>query len=86
MSEINKLTGRQIAAARVLLGVDQEALAKSANISIATLRRMEGSEGAARGVANNVLAIRRALESAGVDFIAENGGGAGVRLARKPAG
>jgi hypothetical protein len=30
--------------------------------------------------ANNVAAIRAALESAGVEFIAENGGGAGVRL------
>jgi hypothetical protein len=28
-------------------------------------------------------AIRRALETAGIEFIAENGGGAGVRL-RKP--
>jgi hypothetical protein len=28
-------------------------------------------------------ALRRALESAGVEFIPENGGGAGVRL-RKP--
>jgi hypothetical protein len=34
--------------------------------------------------AANDLAIRRTLESAGVEFIDENGGGAGVRL-RKPA-
>jgi len=27
-----------------------------------------------------IAAIRAALESAGVEFIAENGGGAGVRL------
>ena len=33
--------------------------------------------------AANDLAIRRALEQAGVEFIAENGGGPGVRL-RKP--
>jgi hypothetical protein len=32
----------------------------------------------------NDHAIRRALEDAGVDFIDENGGGAGVRL-RKPS-
>jgi hypothetical protein len=35
--------------------------------------------------AANDQAIRRALESAGVEFIDENGGGAGVRL-RKPGG
>jgi hypothetical protein len=34
--------------------------------------------------AANDLAIRRALESAGVEFIDENGGGPGVRLAKSP--
>jgi hypothetical protein len=33
--------------------------------------------------AANDIAVRRALEAAGVEFIDENGGGAGVRL-RKP--
>jgi hypothetical protein len=33
--------------------------------------------------AANNLAIRRALEAAGVEFIDENGGGPGLRL-RKP--
>jgi hypothetical protein len=32
----------------------------------------------------NDLAVRRALESAGVEFIDENGGGAGVRLIKRP--
>jgi len=30
------------------------------------------------------LAVRRALETAGVEFIDENGGGPGVRLRREP--
>jgi hypothetical protein len=34
--------------------------------------------------AANDLAVRRALEMAGVDFIAENGGGPGVRLRKRP--
>jgi hypothetical protein len=33
-------------------------------------------------MANN-LAVRRALEDAGVEFIDENGGGAGVRLRKR---
>ncbi|MGA7387728.1 MAG: hypothetical protein WBW99_07340 [Pseudolabrys sp.] len=32
--------------------------------------------------ANN-LAVRRALESAGIEFIDENGGGLGVRLRKR---
>jgi hypothetical protein len=36
-----------------------------------------------RVTAANELAIKRALEAAGVEFIDENGGGPGVRL-RKP--
>jgi hypothetical protein len=41
---------------------------------------MEASDGPVTGMPNNVEAVRRALESAGVEFIAKNGGGAGVRL------
>ena len=85
MSENYQLSGRQIAAARALLGLAQTELAEIARISIATLRRMEASEGPAVGMANNVSAIRAALEAAGVIFVAENGEGAGVRL-RKGVG
>ena len=77
-----KPSGRQIAAARTLIGMTQPDLARRANISVPTLKRMEASEGPALGMVNNVAAIRAALESAGVEFIAENGGGAGVRLKR----
>jgi hypothetical protein len=34
--------------------------------------------------AANDLAVRRALEAAGVEFIDENGGGPGVRLRKPP--
>lgn len=44
------------------------------------MRRMEASEGPAAGMANNVAAVQRALEEAGVIFVPENGEGAGVRL------
>lgn len=73
-------TGRQLAAARTLIGMSQAAVAEAARISVPTLKRMEASEGPAAGMANNVEAVRRALEAAGVQFIPENGGGAGVRL------
>lgn len=78
-------TGRQIAAARTLIGLNQPDLAERANISAATLKRMEASPGQANGLPNNVDAVRRALEAAGVEFIPENGGGAGVRLRKAMA-
>lgn len=80
MSEINQISGRQVAAARTLLGMDQKTLADAANISLPTLRRMEASEGAASGLKNNVLAVRTALEAAGVEFINDDRGDGVVRL------
>jgi hypothetical protein len=82
------LTGRQIAAARTLVGLTQADLASRANISVPTLKRMEGSDGIASGMTNNLAAVRTALEAAGVVFVdgAYSGsGGPGVRLA-SPAG
>lgn len=74
------ITGRQLAAARALAGITQAQLAEKSNVSVPTLKRMEASEGEVSGMLNNILAVRSALEAAGVEFIAENGGGAGVRL------
>ena len=85
MSESAQIYGRQIAAGRALAAVSQQELAERANISVATLRRMEASEGPADGMPNNVLAVRRVLESAGVIFVDENGDGPGVKL-KKGAG
>jgi hypothetical protein len=45
-----------------------------------TGRRAELSDRETSMTAANDLAIRRALEAAGVEFIDENGGGTGVRL------
>ncbi len=59
----------------------QAELAALANLSVPTLKRMEGSDGPAAGLPNNVGAVVRALETAGIEFT--NGGEPGVRL-RKP--
>lgn len=75
-----QISGRQIAAARVLIGLAPGELARRAKISTPTLIRMEASHGEAVGLIDNIVAVRAALEKAGVEFIAENGGGPGVRL------
>ena len=77
------LTPAQIRAARALLRWRAEDLAAHSAVGVATVRRAELDEAETVMTAANNAAIRRALEDAGVLFIAENGGGAGVRL-REP--
>ncbi len=76
------ITGRQIAAARALAGVSQAELASAANLSVPTVKRMEGSSGTALGLHNNIAAVRSALEAVGIIFIPANGEDVGVRLRR----
>lgn len=78
------MTGAQIRAARALLRWTAETLAIKSRVGVATIRRTEGFDGPVRMTAANVAAIQAALEAGGVEFIEQNGGGPGVRLA-KPA-
>lgn len=55
-------------------------LARESAVGVTTIRRAELSEAETSMTAANDLAIKRALESAGVEFIDENGGGPGVRI------
>lgn len=71
---------RQVKAARALLAWSQSDLAKAAGVSDPTVARLESVDGALGGRSGTVEAIRRALETAGVIFVDENGEGAGVRL------
>jgi ribosome-binding protein aMBF1 (putative translation factor) len=77
------LSSAQIRAARALLRWSAADLARESALGANTIRRAEVAEGQTSLTAANELAVRRALEAAGVEFINENGGGAGVRL-RKP--
>jgi transcriptional regulator with XRE-family HTH domain len=64
--------------ARVALGWTAATLARAAGVGVATVNRFEA--GAASPIPATIAAMQRALESAGVEFIDQNGGGAGVRL------
>jgi transcriptional regulator with XRE-family HTH domain len=81
---ILKVSIRQIKAARALLGWSQEQLALAASLSVPTIKRLESQDGPLGGRTDTGNKIESALEKAGVEFIDENGGGAGVRL-KKPA-
>jgi hypothetical protein len=77
------LTSAQIRAGRALIRWSAEDLARASAVGLTTIRRAELTGSETSMTAANDLAVRRALEAAGVEFIDENGGGAGVRL-RKP--
>ena len=80
---IKPLTSQQIRAARALLRWRAQDLARASAVGVATVRRAELAERETSMTAPNDLAVRRALESAGVEFIDENGGGPGVRLRKR---
>jgi transcriptional regulator with XRE-family HTH domain len=79
----NPLTGPQIRAARALINWSAEELSRRSAVSLRTIRRAELTEGHTSMTTANDLAIRHALEGAGVEFIDENGGGPGVRLRKR---
>ena len=76
------LTGAQIRAARALIRWSAEDLARQCALGLATIRRAELSEEETSMTVANDLAVRRALEASGVEFLDENGGGVGVRFRR----
>jgi transcriptional regulator with XRE-family HTH domain len=82
---ILKISIRQIKAARSLLGWSQDDLATASGISKPTIGRLEAidTDEPIGGRAETGAALVAALVKAGVEFIAENGGGAGVRMKKR---
>ena len=74
------LTSGQIRAARAFLRWRAEDLAQASSVGVATIRRAELADSETSMTMPNDLALRRALEAAGIEFIDDNGGGPGVRL------
>ena len=59
----------QLRAARALLGWRQEDLAKAADVGLATLQRIESSEGVVNGNAKTIWKLQAALETGGIEFV-----------------
>jgi hypothetical protein len=78
------LTSAQIRGARGMLRWSAADLAREAALGLATIRRAELTEGETSMTMANDLAVRRALEAAGIEFIDETNRGPGIRL-RKPS-
>jgi transcriptional regulator with XRE-family HTH domain len=75
----SSMNSQQCRAARALLKWSQTLLAESSGVALSTVAEFEIDKREPRE--DNVTAIRRALEDAGVEFIpAKSGKGVGVRL------
>ena len=72
------ITSELIRAARALLRWEQRDLAKASGVSLPTIKRLEAGPGRLAAHGSTVTALRRAFESAGIEFT--NGSGPGVRL------
>ncbi|PWB83362.1 MAG: transcriptional regulator [Methylocystaceae bacterium] len=67
--------------ARAALRLGVREVAALAEVAPMTISRIENGQSSGQG--ETLSRSRRALEAAGVEFIAENGGGAGVRLKKR---
>ena len=81
------ITAAQLRAARALIGIDQRRLAELSGLSVPTIQRMEASEGVIRGNVDSLMKLIDALDTAGIELIAEGavsaGGGRGIRLKKR---
>ena len=79
-----RISSAQLRAARAMLRWSALDLARASKVGVATIRRVEVIEGEIPVTVANEAAIRQAFESAGIEFMEENGTGEGLRF-RKPS-
>ncbi|MGH1571763.1 helix-turn-helix domain-containing protein [Methylobacterium sp. P31] len=75
-----RLTPRLCRAARAMLGWRQSDLAEASRVPNPTIEAYEAKPESARMMGANMRALIEAFEAAGLEFIPENGGGAGIRF------
>ncbi len=63
------VTAEQIKAARALLRMEQEELARRADVSVTTIRRLEAASGEHAVAESTAGEVQMALQEAGVEFI-----------------
>ena len=74
------ISAEQIKAARALLRMEQDELARLSGVSVTTIRRLEAASGERLVAETTTGTVRKALEEAGVEFIHQ-----GVSLKSKAA-
>ena len=81
--DFSPITGSQLRAARALVRWSADDLAERSRVAVATIVQAEAEDGIVPVMAADARVLRAALEKAGVEFLPENGGGAGVRFAKR---
>ena len=74
------ITSDQIRAARALLRWSSADLSEQSGVGTATIKRMEVMDGVPTGQVRTLMAIKDALEAAGIEFIGTPEDAPGVRL------
>ena len=72
------VTGRQVRAARDLVGWTATDLAQMANVAVSTIERIESELGTTHG--SPMAAVLQALAMVGIKFLPDDGDGPGIRL------
>lgn len=76
-------TGRQVRAARALLGWSKTDLGRVAGVSVTTIARLEGKAGRIGGRTNTATNLVVTLKRAGIEFVNVNQNAVGVLLLRE---
>ena len=79
------VTGRQLRAARALIGWEQIELSKKARVAIGTVRRMESFDGPIGSRTETLRKVIQAMEKVGVEFLNSGEPGVKVRNIQKKA-
>src|SRR4051794_41596579 len=76
------IRGSQLRAARALMRWNVDDLAERSRVAVATITDAESEDGPVSVATADARALRLALETAGIEFISENSGGGGARVAQ----
>ena len=76
------VTGAQIRSARHALKISVEKLSLLSSVSVRTIKRMEAEDGTPNSTIPNLIAIKAALESAGIEFIGSPEDRPGIRIGK----
>ena len=78
------ISGAQIRAARALLGLSSQSLAKLAGVGWSTVKRFEEQEDIPAARSGTLKRLEKYLEESGIEFLGDPVDSPGVRLRPKP--